>query len=234
MRPNFVRKVMWQKILKSLGYEMRRTEELYLGSLRQFDYGKVFNRVLYFYERYTAIEDREGDIVECGIGYSRTFQILACLLKWENNPHRKLYGFDSFEGFPEPHPEDRSARNPKKGEWKVLTPNQLFRILELLRLDKEFIENQVRIEKGFFEDTLSLTTIEKIALLHLDVDLYQSYKMCLEQLFPKVVKGGVVLFDEYDSPNWPGAKKAIDECFKHTSYRPQKDMKSGKYFLFKT
>lgn len=65
------------------------------------------------------------------------------------------------------------------------------------------------------------------------MDLYQSYKTCLEHLFPKVVSGGIVLFDEYDTPNWPGAKKAIDEYFKGTSYRPQKDAESGKYFLIK-
>ena len=53
--------------------------------------------------------------------------------------------------------------------------------------------------------------IGKIALLHLDVDLYQSYKDCLTHLFPKVASGGVILFDERESETYPGGKKAIDE-----------------------
>lgn len=224
---------MLRKVLNAFGYDIRRTEELYLNSLRQFDYEKIFNQALYFHERYQTITGRAGDIVECGIGYSRTFQILACLLKRENNAKRKLYGFDSFEGFPEPTVEDTSPRNPKKGEWKVLSPAQLYRILGLLRLDTFFVQSQIKIVEGFFDDTLPQTDIKKIALLHLDVDLYQSYKTCLEQLFPKVVKGGVVLFDEYASPKWPGARKAIDEYFKNTPERLQKDAETGKYFLIK-
>lgn len=224
---------MLRKVLNAFGYDIRRTEELYLNSLRQFDYEKSFKQILYFHERYRSIERLDGDIVECGIGYSRTFQILACLLKRENNAKRKLYGFDSFEGFPEPTVEDTSPRNPKKGEWKVLTPTQLMRILELLRIDKTFIDAHIRIVKGFLEDTLPQSAVEKIALLHLDVDLYLSYKVCLEQLFPKVVPGGVVLFDEYASPKWPGARKAIDEYFQDTPYGLQKDQHTGKYFLLK-
>lgn len=224
---------MLKKLLNRTGYELRRSEELYLNSLRQFDYGKMFKQVLYFHAQYAKINNLSGDIVECGVGYSRTFQVLACLLRREEHPSRTLYGFDSFEGFPEPHPEDKSSRNPQKGEWKVLTPAQLHRILVQLRLGEEFVDSRIRIVKGFFEDTLPKAKIENIALLHLDVDLYQSYKTCLEYLFPKVVSGGMVLFDEYDTPNWPGAKKAIDEYFKNTSYRPQKDAESGKYFLIK-
>lgn len=225
---------MLKKLLNRAGYDIRRSEEIYLNSLRQFDYGKIFNQLLYLSEQYKKVEHLSGDIVECGIGYSRTFQVLACLVRKENKAHRTLYGFDSFEGFPEPHLEDKSARNPKKGEWKVLTPAQLHRILVQLRLGEEFVDAHIRVVKGFFEETLPQTNVKEIALLHLDVDLYQSYKTCLELLFPKVVQGGMVLFDEYDTPNWPGAKKAIDEYFKGTAYRLQKHLDTGKYFLIKT
>ena len=225
---------MLKKALSRLGYDVRPAEELYLNSLRQFDYEKIFTQTIYFYERYRTIAGVAGDIVECGVGYSRTFQVLACLLKRENNPKRTLFGFDSFEGFPEPTGEDNSLRQPTKGEWKVLTPAQLRHILLLLRLGEPFVDSRVRIVKGFFDETLPHATLERIAFLHLDVDLYKSYKTCLEHLFPRVVTGGVVLFDEYDSPNWPGAKKAIDEYFKHIPHHFQKDASAGKYFLVKT
>ena len=53
--------------------------------------------------------------------------------------------------------------------------------------------------------------IIKKSLLHLDCDLYDSYKTCLNELYHKVSKGGVILIDEYKHPNWPEPQKAIDE-----------------------
>jgi len=194
---------------------------------------KVFPKLFYFKRMYEKIERVEGDIVECGIGYSRTFQILCLLVDMEGK-NRNVWGFDSFEGFPEPTVEDTSSRNPKKGEWKVMTRGQLLKILEIIRLPAKFVKEQVHIIKGYFEDTVPKAEVSKIALLHLDVDLYASYKVCLEHLFPKVVPGGIVLFDEYGSTeSFPGAKKAIDEYFRGTQQVISKDDISGKYFVVK-
>lgn len=194
---------------------------------------KVLPKVLYFGKMYEMIKGVEGDIVECGVGYSRTFQIL-CLLANEEGKKRDVRGFDSFEGFPEPTVEDTSSRNPKKGEWKVMTRDQVYKILHIIRIPHEYITKHIHIAKGFFEDTVPKSDITKIALLHLDVDLYASYKVCLEHLFPKVATGGIVLFDEYGSTeSYPGAKKAIDEYFKSTLYTISKDEASGKYFVVK-
>ena len=65
---------------------------------------------------FKKIEQLEGDIVECGIGRSRSLVILSSLLI-NSSCKRTLYAFDSFEGFPEPTEEDLSKRNPKKGDW---------------------------------------------------------------------------------------------------------------------
>ena len=54
----------------------------------------------------------------------------------------------------------------------------------------------------------------KISLLHIDVDLFEPTKVCLEYLFPKLVKGGIVILDDYGA--FPGANKAIDEYFNNT------------------
>ena len=79
--------------------------------------------------------------------------------------------------------------------------------------------------------------IGPIAILHLDINLYSGYKACLENLFPKVVSGGVVLFDEYmnktEAADCPGAKKAIDEYFAGKPYKIQRDELYGKYFVVK-
>ena len=91
--------------------------------------------------------------------------------------------------------------------------------------------------KGFFEESLLKYTGKQIALLHLDADLYESYKTSLELLYTKIPKGGVVAFDEYmgtfEHINFPGAKKAIDEFFGGRNYEIIRDQAFGKYYVIK-
>lgn len=224
----YLKKIV-KHILLSAGIEIRKRREE--SERIFFDYRRsaLFFRLPILFSN---IQEVEGDIVECGVGWARTFSILACLVKAEGK-NRMLYGFDSFEGFPDPSPEDRSPRNPKRGEWKVIGQENVKRILSSVGLDEAFINSNIKIKKGFFEDTLKNSDVQKIAFLHLDVDLYNSYKVCLEELFPKMARGGVVLFDEYSSTNFPGAKKAIDEYFSQTPHKIQKDIFSNKYYVIK-
>lgn len=68
------------------------------------------------------------------------------------------------------------------------------------------------LRKGLFSDTLPGFQGGPIALLHIDADLYESYKTCLEVFWDRMAVSGVVVFDEYHRPNrWPGAKAAVDE-----------------------
>ena len=75
--------------------------------------------------------------------------------------------------------------------------------------------------------------------MHLDVDLYQSYKLCLERLFPLVNSGGIILFDEYNEETlmkFPGSKKAVDEYLLSKDINPSEMIKkdlSGKCFYIK-
>lgn len=113
-------------------------------------------------------------------------------------------------------------------------------VLQLARLDKDFIENKVKTIKGFLKESLSpenISKIEKIAVLHLGVGLYETYKICLEKLYPKVVMGGVIMFDEYKNPRtltkMPGASEAIDEYLGKRKSKIEKDELTGKYFFVK-
>ncbi len=196
----------------------------------------VGRRHIYMTRMFDKITGIEGDIVECGVGKMHTFQILASLLQ-EEGSSRKLWGFDSFGGFPEPSVEDTSPRNPQKGEWKYIEAEDVEKFLLILGFGRQWISSHIKIIKGFFQDTLPISGVSKIAFLHLDVDLYNSYKTCLQYLFPKVVQGGVILFDEYSNKTenfkFPGAKKAIDEYFNGTKYKLSRDRLSGKYFMVK-
>ena len=177
-----------KQLLSTAGLEIRRSSPVdrFLLQFEQVN-AKTF---LYLSRMLGLITHLDGAVVECGVGEARTFQMLALLLQ-EENKGRTLWGFDSFEGFPEPSAEDTSPRNPKKGEWKMITRSEVYDILKRLR-----ITAPVHVTQGYFEDTLRDVKVPPIALLHLDVDLYKSYKTCLEKLFPLVIQGGVVLFDE--------------------------------------
>lgn len=214
---NFIRK-MFRTVFKR-----KRNFSLILNS-------KNAQRLLFWGRMRDLIDGVGGDVVECGVGKARSFQMLAFLFE---NSSRKLFGFDSFQGFPEPSIEDESVRNPQKGEWNLLTPNRVREILSLAGVGESFIE-KTELVSGFFEDTLVENKLEKIALLHLDVDLYDSYRACLKYLYFKVSPGGVIVFDEYeDEIKWPGAKKAIDEFLQENRFQVKKDDVVNKYYLIK-
>lgn len=190
-------------IVSSLGYEIYKR-----GNKPPITCKKT-QRVLYLYRRFQQVQDLEGDIVECGVGHGESLLFLSYFVRMEGK-QREIWGFDSFQGFPEPTEEDKSPRNPQKGAWGDTSKNVVLKMLKKGGYDC------IRLIEGFFDDTMKGPLPEKIALLHLDVDLYQSYKLCLEALYPRIVQGGVILFDEYHDPNFPGADKAIDPfCKEH-------------------
>lgn len=208
-----------------------------VGWMRQFRY---------FAWLYDWIKTVPGDIVECGLGEGNTFAMLAYLLGSEVMRHRKLWGFDSFEGWPEPTQFDASPRNPKKGEWKV-SEEMVTRRLEESELYRAFpdLPSRIEIRKGFLKDTLPLFPDRRIAFLHIDVDLYEGYRDALQYLFPKVSPNGYVVLDEYREfpkrpeygngaiEKWPGCSKAVDEYFQNRSEKPHLDIESGKYHIVK-
>jgi len=122
-------------------------------------------------------------------------------------------------------PTARDEKTPitGKGFW-ANPPETVLKALRDGRLRDEVIRDRIHLVRGWFQDTLPKYE-GKIALLHLDCDLHDSYKLALERLYDKVQPGGVILFDEYADDRWPGASKAIDEFFADKAERPQADPK---------
>jgi len=193
------------------------------------------SRFLYFERFLQQIRDIEGDIVECGVGYGDSFVMLSILAKREGMG-RRVWGFDSFEGFPQPTAEDQSPRNAQPAEWKS-DVDVVVQRLRLAGLDEHFVNRQGTLVPGFFEASLDLFRGGKIALLHLDCDLYRSYRTCLEVLYPLVQPNGIVAFDEYVNTgqlrSFPGAQRAIDEYFGEQRHLIVSDRDTGQYYLVK-
>jgi hypothetical protein len=193
-------------------------------------------RFLYQQRLFQRIGPLDGDVVECGVGKGVTLLMWAALCH-EEAGQRRIWGFDSFEGFPEPTAEDDSERKPRRGEWNVGTIRDMHKMLVGAGFADLWLRTRVTLVKGFFEESLAKYTGDEIALLHIDADLYESYKTVLEDLYGKVRPGGVIAFDEYmgsfEHHGFPGAKKAVDEFFADKDATIQRDEAFGKYFVVK-
>ncbi len=164
------------------------------------------------------VKNIDGEIVEAGVGYGQTL-INLVIANTYFNAGKKIYAFDSFEGFPEPHQHDIGMRvnslKKIKG-WEDTTTELINEAIQFFSDDKLFvIDNQSIIyRKGFFNATMPQELPEKICLLHIDNDLYEGVLHVLESTFPVLQKGALVIFDEYHDEKWPGVKKAADEFAK--------------------
>ena len=204
--------------------------------------------VLYWAKYFEMVEDIPGDIVECGIGRGRSLITILALHQYyeasnKNPQRRKIYGLDSFKGFPEPSAQDASPRNPRKGDWDSSPNKQFSYTAENLRLILEkaglnmLDDSKLKIVEGFFDKTSANLDVEKIAILHLDGDLYESLKAPLLNLESKISIGGIIVVDDFivDNPDqkiesFPGARKAIEEFLQdNNSYEFCKSIRGTPY-----
>ena len=118
-----------------------------------------------------------------------------------DNYDGEVYLFDTFEGLPHEDPQDNYHHS---GEMKFSE--------EIVR-EKYKDKKNVIITKGVFPQTASVVADKLFLFVHLDVDMYRSYKECLEFFYPRMIPGGIIVFDDYGAPTCLGAKIAIDEFF---------------------
>lgn len=153
----------------------------------------------------------EGAFVECGSCNGGTGAILAHVAARDA---RKVWLFDSFEGLPEPRPEDGERARAWVGE--CLGQEELVR--EVLGRSGAHLEN-VEIVKGWFNHTLKAAQTGTIALLHLDADWYESTMEILEAFYDRVHSAGYLVLDDYG--HWPGCRRALDEFLSRRRLRPR-------------
>jgi hypothetical protein len=178
-------------------------------------------RFLALYEIFKRVLPVKGSVVECGVNHGfglMTWAKLSAILE-PVNLTRRIYGFDTFEGFPGVGPQDRAAgsRHVAVGDLAADVHDELEQLVEIYDSTR-FLGHvdKVKMIRGdacetiprFVEDNPHLV----VSLLYLDFDLYAPTKAALEAFLPRMPAGAVIAFDELDNPLWPGETLAMLEA----------------------
>ncbi|HHT9135730.1 MAG TPA: TylF/MycF/NovP-related O-methyltransferase [Candidatus Wunengus sp. YC60] len=170
-------------------------------------------KLLAHYEIYKKILDLPGEIVECGVFKGASLIRFATFRDLLESPFsRKVIGFDVFGEFPETHyvPDKHFVKSFIESAGKTG--------ISIEKL-KEVFEHKKTINYELVKGDINQTIPEyanknpqlKIALLHIDTDVYEPAVTILENLFDRVVRGGIIAFDDYGT--FPGETKAVDDFF---------------------
>jgi hypothetical protein len=193
--------------------------EIKLENFPKYVRRQHLKRFLAMYELYKLILPVKGSVVECGV--FRGFGVMAwaklsAMLEPENLT-RRIYGFDSFAGFPSVGPNDRTpVADVDVGGLKADSYDELQQLIAEHDRDR-FLGHipKVHLIKGDVVDTVPRFIEENphtvVSLLFLDVDLYEPTKCALETFLPRMPKGAIIAFDELDNPMWPGETRAAQD-----------------------
>jgi hypothetical protein len=158
-----------------------------------------------------------GDFVECGVWKGGSVMMMALILKSLGLLDRYIYLFDTFEGMTAPTAEDVEDQSGRLANdllaarhENVLARSSIDDVRSNLEKIGYPIERFVFVQ-GDVCKTIPACSPERISLLRLDTDWYESTRHELENLFPRLSDRGVLIVDDYG--HWRGARKAVDEYF---------------------
>jgi len=137
-----------------------------------------------------------GDLIETGVWRGGAAIFMRAVLKAYGVTDRYVWVADSFEGLPPPD----MGKYPHDAGDSLHDARELAVSLEEVEANFErygLLDDQVRFLKGWFRDTLPAAPIERLAVLRLDGDMYQSTTDALVNLYPKLSEGGYVIVDDY-------------------------------------
>jgi O-methyltransferase len=156
------------------------------------------------------VSDIEGDFCEAGVAHGGQLVNM-----WQSHPTKKVYAFDSFQGIAHHGDNDheftsahgKGENNPRKsmGVTSVSLADCKQTIMNFVPTLDRFV-----FVEGWFIDTLPKLTDENFSIIRLDCDIYESYKTCLEYLYPRLSVGGYLIIDDW---SLSGCKKALFEYF---------------------
>jgi hypothetical protein len=185
-------------------------------------------RFLALYEIFKRVLSVKGSIVECGVhdGFGlMTWAKLSAILE-PVNLTRRIYGFDTFEGFPSVSAADRTAASMhvKPGDLYADSYDELMeltathdstRFLGHVAKTRLIRGDACRMIPAFVNESPHVL----VSLLFMDFDLYEPTRVALETFLPRMPKGAIVAFDELDNPLWPGETTAMLEVLEKYKLR---------------
>lgn len=158
----------------------------------------------------------EGDFAEAGCWKGHSTYMISKLISSHLKKHQgkklKFHVFDSFEGLSEIQDEDENIKN--------LNQSKIDHIRKQFQSDENFVRNKVlgnfdfvKTYKGWIPERFAEVKNLKFSFVHIDVDLYEPTTQTLEFFFPRLVNGGFIVCDDYNSLDFNGARKAWDNFF---------------------
>lgn len=176
----------------------------------------LFRAIRYLHQNFIP-----GDFVECGVWRGGSTMIAMKTLQHFGIANRRFWLFDTFNGMTPPAEVDVDCHGQtaedlmRQGEsqrttdlvWAYAELEEVRHNVALTGYDMSL----VNFVEGDVCETLLHTEVQHIALLRLDTDFYDSTKMELEVLFPRLAEEGVLIVDDFG--HWQGARKAVDEYF---------------------
>jgi len=227
------------KIFQMLGYEIRPI----VSELMPVEYQKeddlIWERVknetmTSFYNFWFLlksvdylVENRiRGSFVECGVWRGGSAMAMSMRLVQHNSLLVDIYLFDTYSGMVTPSNFDIEAHSGKAASFlmqkaaddSLLLAHASVKTVEKNMDDTRYPKNKIHYIVGDVLETLATTDIQEIALLRLDTDWYESTLAELRNLLPRLVKGGICIIDDYG--HWEGSRKAVDEFFKSSDFKP--------------
>lgn len=177
------------------------------------------SRCFILYQLLKQVLSLDGEVAEVGVYKGGTAKLFAMILK-NNKSSKLLHLFDTFEGMPDTSSKDLHS----KGDFANTSLEQVSKHLS------EF--NLVQIYKGLFPDTALSITEKFFCFVHVDIDIFKSAIDCCKFFYPRLVSGGILIFDDYGFPSCPGVKDAVDDFFRDKRESPCY-LSTGQCFIIK-
>jgi hypothetical protein len=171
---------------------------------------------LFYSLEYIKNNNIDGDIVECGVWKGGNILGIIEYLKYHKIENINVWLYDTFQGMTQPEDIDIDFKLKKASDQMdkqiVLAYSSIDEVKQNI-LVPGIDHNRIKFIVGDVSETLKIegNIPNKISLLRLDTDWYQSTKDELYYLYPKLNDKGVLIVDDYG--HWMGAKKAVDEYF---------------------
>ncbi|MFC2084434.1 TylF/MycF/NovP-related O-methyltransferase [Bacteroidota bacterium] len=193
------------------------TTEMKLHNFVKYIRRQDLTKLLARYEIFKKVLLTKGSIIECGVyrGFGFMSWALFSEILEPVNLTRRIYGFDSFSGFPKVSKKDvNKLRTPGIGDFSADVYDELLKIINTFDKNR-FLGHiyKVQLIKGDVKKTIPKFIKDNphliVSLLFLDFDLYEPTKVALEYFVQRMPKGAVIAFDELDNPIWSGETLAL-------------------------